>query len=159
MTARTARREPPPMSQRAMGTTLRRSDDLRRRLFLDHLLPALQIEVPHRAVEVDRRLFHALEEVTDLHAELVPEERNEIVERIHGAVHAPADAVADRHRPEQREHQVGTGPRAPDPEGLAEVFLTGRELGHLAGVEETTEAERAVDHESGDFAQRTFPLP
>src|SRR5213593_2907610 len=100
---RTARRQPPPMSQRAMGTTTGRPEASRWRLFLDHLLPALQVEVPHRAVQVDRRLFHALEQLVvqrtivdgfaDLQPELVKEERNEIVERIHQAIDAPADAV------------------------------------------------------------------
>src|SRR3989442_11591648 len=31
--------------------------------FLDHLLPTLEVEMPHRAVEVDRRRFDAREEV------------------------------------------------------------------------------------------------
>src|SRR5215470_6268427 len=32
-------------------------------LFLDHLLPAIEVEVPHRTVEIDRRFFDALEEI------------------------------------------------------------------------------------------------
>src|ERR1043166_5153935 len=130
--ARTARRQPPPMSERAMGHHDAKAGSLRRRLFLDHLLPALQVEVPHRAVQVDRRLFHALEQLVvqrpivdglaALHPELVPEERNKIVERIHGAVDPPADTIAHGHRAEERHPQIGPGTRAPHAERLAEVL-------------------------------------
>src|SRR5207249_9500191 len=58
--ARTARRQPPPMSERAMGHHDAEAGDLRRRLFLDHLLPALQVEVPHGDVQVDRGLFDSM---------------------------------------------------------------------------------------------------
>src|SRR5262249_22995792 len=126
-------------------------------LFLDHLLPALQVEVPHRAVEIDRRFFDALEELivegtivhrlADLHPQLIEEERNEVVERIHGAVHAPADAVADGHRPEEREHQIRAGPYPPDAHGLAEISPTRLDVAVLRGIEEPAEAEGAVDHE------------
>src|SRR5437773_12421854 len=81
--ARTARRQPPPMSERAMGHHDAEAGALRRRLFLDHLLPALQVEVPHRSCQVDRGIFHALEQLVvqrpsvdglaDLHPALVAE--------------------------------------------------------------------------------------
>src|SRR5262249_38195941 len=149
-------------------TTTGRPEASRRRLFLEHLLPALQVEVPHRAVQVDRRLFHALEELvvqravvdgfTDLHADLVRKVRDEIVERIHRAVHAPADPVPDCHWSDERYYEIRTGPEAPDAERLTEVFPARLEVPGLGRVEEAPKPERAVNHESRNLAERAFPL-
>src|SRR2546422_7251022 len=135
--------------------------------FLDHVVPALEIEMPHRAVEVDRRLFDAREEVevqrpivdgvSRLHTDLA-QERDVVRQRVHRAVHALADAVANGRRSEQRQDEIRTGRDAPEAERLTEVFLARAEPGALAGVEQPAETERAVEHEPGDCAQRAFPL-
>src|SRR5262249_45025646 len=136
--------------------------------FLDHLLPALEVEMPHRAVEVDRRLFDAREEVvvqcpivdgiSHLHADLA-DERDDVRQRVHRAVHALADAVANGRRSEQRQDEIRTSRDTPEAERLTEVFLAGFEPGALPGGEQPADTEGAVEHKPGDFAQRAFPLP
>src|SRR3989441_4959364 len=135
--------------------------------FLEYVVTSPRIEMPHRAVEVDRRLFDAREEgedqrpivdgVSRLHTDLA-KERHVVGRGVRRAVHALADAVANGRRSEQREDDIRTGRDAPEAERLTEVFLARAEPGDLARVEQPAETERAVEHEPGDFAQRAFPL-
>src|SRR3990172_11137537 len=137
-------------------------------LFLDQLLPASEVAVPHSAVHVDHALLEALEEIEverpvvpgapGRHAEPGPEERQEVGQRVHQTVDALADAVTDRQRLEQRQDQVRAGAGAPDGPRLAEGLLALLDVPVLRGVEETADAERAVDQKPRHLAARPAPL-
>src|SRR5262249_20198281 len=127
--------------------------------FLDQASAALQIAVAHRAVEIDGRLLDALEEieveraivdgVAHLHGEGVGEERDVVVERVHGAVRTVADAIAHGEGRQEGQHEVRPGPYAPDSQRLAEVGTLPLQP-HLlpCDVEQPTDAEGGVDDEA-----------
>src|SRR6185369_2496625 len=136
---------------------------LTRELLFDLLLPALEVEVPDRAVQVDRGLLDALEQivvqravvdrVADLHGQAGRDERDEVADRIDGQVDTHADAVTHRGRREHRQHEVRPGSGAPRAEGLAEVLVARSNAPViLGGIEETAHARRAVDEEPRGLA-------
>src|SRR6266542_1445206 len=139
-------------------------------LFLDQLLTALEVPVPHRAVEVDRGVLEALveieveralvERVSGRHAQLVPKEGDVVVERVDGAVRREADAIAHGQRRQEREHQVGAGPDTPLAERLSEVGPLGLEGEFLLrDVEEAPHAQGRVDQETAHLDRRALQLP
>src|SRR5439155_22660756 len=116
-------------SMLATATAMR---DRRSGLLLDELLPALQVAVADGAVHVDHALLEALEELEvertvvhgllDLEDETDGDERHEVGRRVEEAVDALPDAVADRHRLEERQDEEGARAVAVEAERLAEIF-------------------------------------
>src|SRR5207247_2263293 len=93
--------------------------------FLDQAIAALQIAVADRAVEIDRRLFDALEEIeveraivdgiAHLHGEGGGPEGGVVVERVDRPVDPRADAVTAGERRGAGEHEVRSRPGNPEP--------------------------------------------
>src|SRR5262249_1341191 len=137
-------------------------------LLLDQLLPAPEVAVSDGAVQIDDALLEALEQLevqraivddlAQLEADPGPEERDEVGERIHQAVDASADPVADRHRLHERHDEVRAGAHPPDSERLPEVFAALLDPPVLRRIEQSPDAERAVDHEARDLAGRAAPF-
>src|SRR5882724_477536 len=132
------------------------------RAAVDAVVTALEIPVPYGAVEIDRGLFEALEEVqveravvdgvSDLHPDPVPDERQDVAQRVHRAVHAVADAVAHGQRRQERQDQVRPRPQAPLAQRLTEVHLGLLEAELLLGdVEEPPDTQGAVDQEASEL--------
>src|SRR5882724_3180153 len=93
-------------------------------LFAAETFAALQVRVTDGAVHVDHALFEALEQVqveralvddiAHLHGQPVPDERQEVGERVHQTVDRLSDPVADRQRLQERHDDIPTGLHAID---------------------------------------------
>src|SRR5256885_5075091 len=138
-------------------------------VLLDELLSALQIPVADCAVHVDHALLEPLEEVVVeraivervacLHAETIPEERQEVAQWVHEPVHGLADAVTNGQRLHERQDEIGPGARAPETERLAEVLAALVDAPVVLGrVEQAADAGRAVDEEAADLSAGAAPL-
>src|SRR6267142_276559 len=141
----------------------RHAGPLPRPLFAAETFAALQVRVTDGAVHVQRALFEALEQVqveralvddvAHLHAQAVPDERQDVGERVHRTVDRLPDAVADRQRLQERHDDVPAGSRAVDTQRLSEVFTALQNTEHVLGrIEETPDARRAVDEEARHLA-------
>src|SRR5262245_1142153 len=129
-------------------------------LLLDQLLPAPEVAVSDGAVQIDDALLEALEQLevqraivddlAQLEADPGPEERDEVGERIHQAVDASADPVADRHRLHERHDEVRAGAHPPDSERLPEVLAALPAPPVLSRIEQYPDAQSA----RGDEEQR-----
>src|SRR5215470_10618715 len=124
-------------------------------LFSDRCGASLEVSVSHRAVEIDDRLFHALETV-EIERALVDDinrenaearaPRSRPAERIHEAVDDSAGSVADRCRRHQRKNEVRAALRAPNGQRLAEIFVGLLEAEVVLGdIEKADVTDRAVD--------------
>src|SRR5438094_2908362 len=124
---------------------------------------ALQKRVTDGAVHVDHALLEALEQVeverplvhdvAHLHAEPVPEERQEIRERVEGGVDGLAHPVAHRQRLEKRHDHVRPGPNAPDTERLPEVLAALEDAEDVLGrVEQAADTGGAVEEQARELA-------
>src|SRR5438094_725382 len=87
-------------------------------------------------------------------------ERREVAEWIQHAVHAVADAIPDGERRQRGEHEVGSGTKAIDPEGLASigVALLDVEL-PPRHVEEANDPDGRVHAEPRELAARPTNTP
>src|SRR5262244_826676 len=137
-------------------------------LLLDQLLPASEIAVSDGAVEIDDTLLEALEQLevqraivddlAQLEADPGPEERDEVGARIHQAVDAPSNPGGDRHRLHDCHDEVRARAHPPDSKCLPEVFAALLDPPVLRRIEQSADAERAVDHEARELAGRAAPF-
>src|SRR5262249_712625 len=106
-------------------------------------------------LEVERAVVDRL---LDLQDQARVEERYEVRRRIQGAVDRLADSVADGQRLEERHDEVRSGPDPVEAERLSEVFATLLDAFDLRDVEEAADPDRAVEHETAEFAHSAVEL-
>ena len=66
-------------------------------------------------------------------------------------IHGKSDAIADITGAKQRQHQIGSGARAPAPQGLSEVLVMLGKIEIGGDIQQTQKSDRAIEREASNI--------